>query len=164
MEDEELYNIERIIDRRYINGKFEYKIKWEGYPMSQCTWEPLKNLEMAIELVEEYNNDHPIKNDTNKNSLNEITPKPKKKNLNNSFINKKTRKSLSKESTKNKKQKIEEDVKIVKNNLEQGRLMAVTEKRLKNGEITKEYISTEELRKLNPWVLLDFYESKIKFT
>ena len=42
MSEGEFYNIEKILDRRKINGKFEYKIKWEGYPMSQSTWEPMK--------------------------------------------------------------------------------------------------------------------------
>ena len=42
--------------------------------------------------------------------------------------------------------------------------MAVVEKMESNGEITKTYIPTEDLRKTNPWILLDFYESKIKFT
>ena len=199
MTDDELYNIEKIIDRRYLNGKYEYKIKWEGYPMSQCTWEPVKNLEMAMELVEEYNDNHPIKNEKSKNLLTEITPKSKKKNPNNSFVNRK-RESSSRERTKNKKQKIEEEVKIEdtslvngkndvihieetlydkpSNNFEvkddfkhvltvkmqQGKLMAVVEKYLENGVTTKIYISSKELRKLNPWILLDFYESKIKFT
>ena len=60
MSEGEFYNIEKILDRRKINGKFEYKIKWEGYPMSQSTWEPMKNLESAKELVEEYDRLHPI--------------------------------------------------------------------------------------------------------
>ena len=40
----EEYEVEKIIDKRIINGKLEYKIKWVGYPMSQCTWEPIRNL------------------------------------------------------------------------------------------------------------------------
>ncbi len=42
-------------------------------------------------------------------------------------------------------------------------LMAVVEKMKENGEMIKAYLSTEDLRKSNPWILLDFYESKIKF-
>ena len=41
--------------------------------------------------------------------------------------------------------------------------MALVEKMGKNGEKYKESISTQELRSVNPWILLDFYESKIKF-
>ena len=45
-----------------------------------------------------------------------------------------------------------------------GKLMAIVDKEGENGEIIKTYIPTEELRKINPWILLSFYESKIKFT
>ena len=42
--------------------------------------------------------------------------------------------------------------------------MAVVDKMNPGGEIIKTFIPTEELRKSNPWILLNFYESKIKFT
>lgn len=35
-------------------GKPEYLIKWVGYPATQATWEPLKNLENVLDMVEEY--------------------------------------------------------------------------------------------------------------
>ena len=60
MSEGEFYNIEKIIGRRKNNGRLEYKIKWEGYPMNQSTWEPMKNLESAKELVEEYNRMFPL--------------------------------------------------------------------------------------------------------
>ncbi len=58
--EEQFYNIEKILERRRANGRIEYKIKWEGYPMSQCTWEPLKNLETAKDLVDEFERLHPL--------------------------------------------------------------------------------------------------------
>ena len=86
MSEGEFYNIEKILDRRKINGKFEYKIKWEGYPMSQSTWEPMKNLESAKELVEEYDRLHPISGSQKKANLSikkkithSLTKKEKKK-------------------------------------------------------------------------------------
>ena len=42
-------------------------------------------------------------------------------------------------------------------------LIAVVERRMKNGKINKEIMSTEDLRKTNPWILIDYYEDKIKF-
>lgn len=33
------YIIEKILDARFSNGKHFYKVKWEGYPLSKCTWE-----------------------------------------------------------------------------------------------------------------------------
>ena len=42
--------------------------------------------------------------------------------------------------------------------------MALVEKEDKNKKITKELISTNDLKKINPWMLIDYYETKIKFT
>ena len=191
MSGEELYNIEKILDRRKVNGKFEYKIKWEGYPMSQSTWEPMKNLETAKELVEEYNLSHPI--------LTQPKSKTKSVKKDNTFIHKKKDRENDvkieneekyKEIPQNEKMpenganNIIDDLKpnIIENGYEKTytiddslktvvtvkqqnqKLMAVVDKMENNGEMTKTYIPTEELRRTNPWILLDFYESKIKFT
>ena len=42
--------------------------------------------------------------------------------------------------------------------------MAVVKKKKSNGEYEEVEIETCKLRNENPWILLDFYESKIKFT
>ena len=42
-------------------------------------------------------------------------------------------------------------------------LISVVERRLKNGKVLKEIMSTEDLKKTNPWILIDYYEGKIKF-
>ena len=43
------------------------------------------------------------------------------------------------------------------------KLMVLVDKVKENGEVVKAYLSTEELSRTNPWILIDFYESKIKF-
>ena len=196
MSEGEYYNIEKIIGRKRQNGKLLYKIKWEGYPISQCTWEPMKNLESAKELVEEYDRSNPENN--------QKTTNHKKKD--NSFLNKKRNEEKEKEENeekekeekeekveeKNQNEKIEDEVKlyddsnqniklnenineksytiddslksVVTVKQQNQKLMAVVDKMEKNGEMRKQYIPTDELRKTNPWILLDFYESKIKFT
>ena len=206
MSEGEFYNIEKILARRRNNGRIEYKIKWEGYPMSQCTWEPMKNLESAKELVEEFNRTNPI------DPL-QKTPKSENKKKDNSFLTKKrkdkkddteenvpkdeiindTNEEIEKnnqENTPNEK-KPEENIKAVNNDSkpeinennkentyiiddslknvvtvkqQNGELMAVINRFNESGELIKDQISTNELRKSNPWILLDFYESKIKFT
>ena len=182
----EFYNIEKILDRRKTNGKFEYKIKWEGYPMSQSTWEPMKNLESAKELVEEYDLTHPITNqqksskseykkkdatfinkkrkEENDDKIQQITPNEKpveeveKNNNEDSKVN-------TNENTNEKTYAIDDSLKNVITVKQQNqKLMAVVDKLESNGEIVKTFIPTEELRKSNPWILLNFYESKIKFT
>ena len=192
MSEGEFYNIEKILVRRKVNGKFEYKIKWEGYPMSQSTWEPMKNLETAIELVEEYNQSHPF-------SPQPKPPKPKIPKKENNFISKKKdrekeekeekdeqkmeiakcEKSLENGANNNgddlkqninendyaKKYTIDDSLKTVITVKQQNqKLMAVVDRLESNGELKKTYIPTEDLRRTNPWILLDFYESKIKFT
>ncbi len=42
--------------------------------------------------------------------------------------------------------------------------MAVVVKMKENGETEEIEIETNTLKYDNPWILLDFYESKIKFT
>ena len=40
-EEEEVFEIEAILDKRVKNGQFEYLIKWKGYDNpSSNTWEP----------------------------------------------------------------------------------------------------------------------------
>ena len=185
MSEGDFYNIEKILDRRKTNGKFEYKIKWEGYPMSQSTWEPMKNLESAKELVEEYDRIHPI-------TAQQKSSKSEHKKKETTFINKKR-----KEENDDKIQQIPQNEKLVeeveKNNedskintnenefektytiddslksvitvkQQNEKLIAVVDKLDPNGDVVKTFIPTEELRKSNPWILLNFYESKIKFT
>ncbi|XP_022218235.2 chromobox protein homolog 5-like [Drosophila obscura] len=45
------YVVEFVIDRRTIDGKREYYLKWQGYPEDENTWEPVENLENCPELV-----------------------------------------------------------------------------------------------------------------
>ena len=190
---ETLYNVEKILDRRKVNGKFEYKIKWEGYPMNQSTWEPMENLETVKELVEEYNRAYPI---TDKKSSSKASSHKK---ISDKFINKKRKEKNDEINGQiNQNVKISEEPKIIsdinskvneKENAQENlnankqkfiiddslknvvtvkqkneRLVAVVDKLESNGEINKIYIPTEELRKTNPWILLNFYESKIKFS
>ena len=102
MSEGEYYNIEKIIGRRKINGKFEYKIKWEGYPMNQCTWEPMKNLESAKELVEEYNRSNPI-------DLPQKSAKADHKKKDDTFLNKKRKEIKDENEEKVEKEEIKEE-------------------------------------------------------
>ena len=49
--------VERILDhRRYGRRKvLQYLILWQGYPAHEATWEPIENLNGALELVVTYN-------------------------------------------------------------------------------------------------------------
>ena len=54
----DVYQVEKVIGKRIKGGKPLYKVKWEGYPLSQCTWEPLENLQNVLDLVDEYEKSH----------------------------------------------------------------------------------------------------------
>ena len=47
----EEYEVEDIVGSRLHRNKTEYLVKWVGYPMSECTWEPESNLTNAPEIV-----------------------------------------------------------------------------------------------------------------
>ena len=53
--------------------------------------------------------------------------------------------------------------KILTVKLDNKALIAVVERRLKSGKTLKEIMNTEELKRTNPWILIDYYEGKIKF-
>ena len=187
MSGEIYYNIEKILNRKKVKDRQLYKIKWEGYPMDQCTWEPVENLQNAIRLIEEYDKAHPIK---------EIKTKKPKKTKKLTMLRKKRKYKetqkiqeniimpqminnnilFNSNYTEQNKNVLNENNKILTYNIDNslkavvtvkkqdGKLMAVVDKEKENGEMVKAYLTTEDLRKLNPWILLDFYESKIKFT
>ena len=191
MGDNDIYYVEKILDRRKVNDRYEYKIKWEGYPMNQSTWEPLENLKTAMELVEEYDNEHPFPKkligkkrkhakkeetkDTTEKKENQIQEKkeeidqPKEEEEQNKNINLDENKPIYAIN-----QSQEENVRkyIIDNTLEKvstvrkrdNKLMAVVKKKKSNGDYEEVEIETCKLRNENPWILLDFYESKIKFT
>jgi hypothetical protein len=51
-----MYKVEKIIDSKEENGKILYKIKWQGWSMKDCTWEPIENLDTIEDMIEEFNN------------------------------------------------------------------------------------------------------------
>jgi len=38
-ESEESFEVEKIVNHRFRNGKTQYEVKWEGYSSDQNTWE-----------------------------------------------------------------------------------------------------------------------------
>ncbi|KAI6200230.1 Chromobox protein-like protein 1-like protein [Aphelenchoides besseyi] len=51
---EEEFEVEAIIDRRFYNGRIEYRVKWKNYDFDQNTWEPIENCTNCIEKVKAF--------------------------------------------------------------------------------------------------------------
>jgi len=206
-EKEKLYEVEKIIERRCVKGKYEYKIKWKGYDLNDCTWEPIKNLKNVLSLVNEFDQQHPkeknnLKNDSigflnKKRSKNEIEEKTNEnnnnKNHNNNHNNNENNNNNNHNNNNNNNNNNE--IPFIENNPEitdsitfEGKIFkpieidercleVLTIKKNENKLIAlvsfkqngleepiKKNIPTDLLAKINPNILLNFYESKIKFT
>jgi len=54
-QEELFYEVEAILARKKSKGRFLYKIKWKGYPLSECTWEPVSHLQYTKDLLDKFN-------------------------------------------------------------------------------------------------------------
>ncbi|KAH8251228.1 hypothetical protein KR032_003703, partial [Drosophila birchii] len=48
------FNVEAITGKRYVDGKVQMQVKWEGFPPERNTWEPLENLGNCRGLVAKF--------------------------------------------------------------------------------------------------------------
>ena len=55
----EYYNVEKIITRKFDVKKKLYLIKWDGYPLQDCSWEPISHLENIGDMVEIFDKNFP---------------------------------------------------------------------------------------------------------
>jgi hypothetical protein len=57
---QKLYTVDKIITRKIIKGKKFYLIKWKGYPLEYCSWEPKYHLTNIIEEVKFFDDNFPL--------------------------------------------------------------------------------------------------------
>ena len=159
------YEVEKIIDKRYINGKLEYKIKWVGYPMSECTWEPVRNLANVKPMIKEFENSYEVNDKQNKLTDYYLIGKKRENNNDSSFDDEIYQKNEYRNKKPDRKKifyindKYKSIYTIKKKNSQLMAVVVVEE----NGILNKITIPTQKLRKLNPDILIDFYEERIKF-
>ena len=58
-EDEQEYEVEKIVGHKFVGGKLELMVQWVGYDSTENTWEPLSHLKNSQEKVSEYFQKHP---------------------------------------------------------------------------------------------------------
>ena len=195
----DVYQVEKIVGKRWKGGRVQYKVKWEGYPYSQCTWEPLEHLQTVFELIDQYNESQQT---TSKKSIKEKDEEHlRKKRKKSSSVSQEEKSEESSNSRKIKSNSSEKKDSKDNSNKEQNGIansqdkevdgvITIQEDEIQREEsaiiykkvitVNKEFkavvqivkdgvesqitIPTSELRQLNPDILIDFYESKIKFT
>ena len=55
---EEEWEVERILNKRRIQGKDKYLVQWKEFTAESDTWEGRENLENAREAIEEYKKEY----------------------------------------------------------------------------------------------------------
>jgi len=58
IEGEEEWEVERILNKRWVRGKDKYLVRWKGFTAESNTWEGRENLENAKEAVEEFEREY----------------------------------------------------------------------------------------------------------
>ena len=200
------YEVEKIVDKRIKNGKIEYKIKWAGYSMNECTWEPLKNLENIRKMIEKFNMNLMSKKEgktaLDKKLLGKKKENPEKINkideierninsqnhfdnnqndnqeqisnndiVNNNNIQNDNISNNSNLESNNTNENVKNDIYFINDRYKEvvtikknGDDLCAIVNYDNNGVIEKKSILTQDLQKINPFILIQFYESKIKFT
>ena len=58
IEREKEFEVEKILNKRVVQGKEKFLVWWKGYMAEEDTWESSKNLENTKELVEEFEKEY----------------------------------------------------------------------------------------------------------
>ena len=56
---DDYYDVENIITRKFIGNNKVYLIKWAGYPVKDCTWEPIAHLHSIKHLIKNFEENFP---------------------------------------------------------------------------------------------------------
>lgn len=171
-----LFNVANILDKKVINGKPYYYIEWEGYPLEDATWEPLKHLENCLDIVEKFERKLERKTKKNSQKIELNSEKKAEKLITKDLDEKKKNSSLLKNSkkitfTKNffKHGRFEEGDKpkrilFSKRDVNKKLLCAIEwNDRVDGSTLHPTFYSNDEIKKFNPGILVDFYEKNIRF-
>lgn len=186
-EEEAYFEIERILDKKYINGKVFYKVKWKNYSISDSTWEPLSNFKGNMDIVHQFDKEYSF---SHKDDIH--SPPHQRQSLITNFTNKKKEEPKIKkekerviEKAKEKKQKVKKDSSLI-NRMKEGRLgidipdkiisakrhidlpkelfcEIQWKKRKDNTQPLNSFYLNSEIKKQAPLLLVNFYEEHLVF-
>jgi hypothetical protein len=54
-----VYDVEKIINRKYFKNKKFYLVKWLCYPITEATWEPKSNLKQIDLMLKKFEHEYP---------------------------------------------------------------------------------------------------------
>ena len=58
---EKEFEVEEVLNSKFKRKRLFYLVKWEGYPISDNSWQPAANLKNALELVNSFHSKYPTK-------------------------------------------------------------------------------------------------------
>jgi hypothetical protein len=58
---EEEFEVSKIIDSHINQRRLEYLVHWQGYDISERTWEPAANLANAPKMINKFHHQYPTK-------------------------------------------------------------------------------------------------------
>lgn len=179
--EEAYFEIERILDKKIINGLIYYKVKWKNYSISESTWEPVSNFKGNMDIVHQFEVAYQL---SHKDDINNEQRVHQKQSLITNFTNKK------KEQPKIKKEK-EKKHKVIKepsmmDRMKEGRFgidipdkivsakrhidlpkelfcEIQWKKRKDNTQPLNSFYLNSEIKKINPLLLVDYYEKHLVF-
>lgn len=91
-----IYIVEKILEKKKIDGAVRYLIQWKDYPIEAATWEPLRHLSSVKYMIKKFEEKMKKKELFKKN----INDENKRKTLNESKISKEIEVNPTNDSSK----------------------------------------------------------------
>ena len=156
-EPDNQYYVEQIVAKRMNRNKPQYLIKWEGFPKENSTWEPIENLQNVLQWVEEF--------EKKTNNLKEEKRKEEYKKMNEDHPKVNGEIEMETQNSPYKANISDIPIKVLNANIIDNTLCFQVEWDLRPDGIILDssYVKNNFLKDNFPKILIDFYESKIKF-